>query len=306
MDLLLYWPARLLIALLQALPLPVVARLGRLGGTVAWWIDRRHRNVALDNLTQVFGAEKSAGEIRALARENLKRIGENYACGIKIAALPARAIPRILTVAGAERLPGSPENRPNVVMAVGHFGNFELYPRADQFVSGFRFGVTYRALRQPVLNRLFLAVRERSGCLYFERRTQAAELKAAMHGRGLMVGLLADQHAGDRGAWLPFLGRECSTSTAPAIFALRYKCPLHAAICHRVGVGRWRIEIGEAIPTEMDGRPREVEAITHDVNRVLEAAIRRDPVNWFWVHRRWKRASRFQIARQSGTLPAEP
>jgi KDO2-lipid IV(A) lauroyltransferase len=25
-----------------------------------------------------------------------------------------------------------------------------------------------------------------------------------------------------------------------------------------------------------------------DVNRAFEAAIRRDPANWFWVHRRWK------------------
>ena len=25
-----------------------------------------------------------------------------------------------------------------------------------------------------------------------------------------------------------------------------------------------------------------------DVNRSFEAAVRRDPANWFWVHRRWK------------------
>jgi lauroyl/myristoyl acyltransferase len=25
-----------------------------------------------------------------------------------------------------------------------------------------------------------------------------------------------------------------------------------------------------------------------DVNRAFEAAVRRDPANWFWVHKRWK------------------
>ena len=25
-----------------------------------------------------------------------------------------------------------------------------------------------------------------------------------------------------------------------------------------------------------------------DVNRAFEAAVRRDPANWFWVHNRWK------------------
>ena len=27
-----------------------------------------------------------------------------------------------------------------------------------------------------------------------------------------------------------------------------------------------------------------------DVNRAFETAVRRDPANWFWVHRRWKAA----------------
>jgi len=25
-----------------------------------------------------------------------------------------------------------------------------------------------------------------------------------------------------------------------------------------------------------------------DVNGAFETAVRRDPANWFWVHRRWK------------------
>jgi len=46
MDTLIYWPARALVALIQALPLPFVARLGRAGGGLAFWLDVRHRRVA--------------------------------------------------------------------------------------------------------------------------------------------------------------------------------------------------------------------------------------------------------------------
>jgi lauroyl/myristoyl acyltransferase len=28
--------------------------------------------------------------------------------------------------------------------------------------------------------------------------------------------------------------------------------------------------------------------IMRDVNRAFENAVRRDPANWFWVHRKWK------------------
>ena len=90
---------------------------------------------------------------------------------------------------------------------------------------------------------------------------------------------------------VPFLGHDCSTTAAPAIFALRYHCALITGICYRVGLARWRIEAGAEIPTRENGQPRSTAAIMRDVNRAFEAAVRRDPANWFWVHNRWKPAN---------------
>ncbi|HEY9171823.1 MAG TPA: lysophospholipid acyltransferase family protein, partial [Verrucomicrobiae bacterium] len=118
---------------------------------------------------------------------------------------------------------------------------------------------------------------------------EAAALKAAMTHPGLLLGLLADQRAASGGVRLPFFGHDCLTSSAPAVFALRYRCPLHTAICYRVSLARWRIEIGDEIHLREDGRPRAAIEIMRDVNRAFETAIRRDPANWFWVHNRWKR-----------------
>jgi Kdo2-lipid IVA lauroyltransferase/acyltransferase len=175
-----------------------------------------------------------------------------------------------------------------MVMAIGHFGNFELYARANHHFPERQFATTYRAVTPPGLNRLLVELRTRSGCLVFERRHESGALRTAMsHGR-LVLGLLSDQHAGSGGAWIPFFGQPCSTTTAPAVFALRYKTPLHTAICYRVGLARWRLEIGDAIPTQVAGQRRSSQEIMSDVNRAFEAAIQRDPANWFWVHRRWK------------------
>ena len=88
----LYLLARTLIIFIQTLPLKLVARLGRLGGFVVWCLDARHRRVARRNLTLCLGDEKSASEIRALARENFRRIGENFACAVKTAAMDFEAL----------------------------------------------------------------------------------------------------------------------------------------------------------------------------------------------------------------------
>ncbi|MCU0783706.1 MAG: hypothetical protein MUF81_06590 [Verrucomicrobia bacterium] len=289
METLLYLVVRALIAFLQALPLTTVANLGRAGGSLACRLDARHRRVALRNLALCFGREKTPAEIRALAKENFRRLGENYACAVKTAAMTPEEMRPYFEFIGAEKiLPHQADQDPQSrIVAIGHFGNFELYARFGQFVPIFKCATTYRGLRQPSLNRLMQGMRERSGCRFFERRTDAAALKASMSGTGLLLGLLSDQRA-PGGVRLPFLGHECSTSTAPAVFALRYRCPLHTAICYRVALARWRIEVGEEIPTRENGQPRSPKEIMADINRAFEIAVRRDPANWFWVHDRWK------------------
>ncbi len=290
MDEILYVVARAFVALIQSLPLTRVAWLGRTGGGLAYWLDARHRRVAIRNLTLCFGQEKTAAELRALAKENFRRLGENYLSAVKTAAMTSEEMRPYFTFIGARKIlshqtESGPQSR---VVAIGHFGNFELYARFGQFVPVFKCATTYRGLPQPALDRLLRSLRERSGCLFFERRSESSALKAAMSDTGLLLGLLADQNAGRNGLRLPFLGHECSTSAAPALFALRYHCPLYTSICYRVGLGRWQIEIGDEIPTHENGQPRSTEAIMRDVNLAFETAVRRDPANWFWVHNRWK------------------
>jgi len=288
MDTLLYWLLRALVAFIQALPLKLVARLGRAAGALAYWLDARHRRVALRNLEMCFGNEKSPAEIRAIAKEHFRRLGENYASAVKTAAMtPWQMLPHFdLTLAGnilPHEAGAGPQSR---IVAIGHFGNFELYARFGQFVPIFKCAATYRALKQPALNRIMVELRETTDCRFFERRRDGAALKAAMNDTGLLLGLLADQSS--KGARIPFLGHDCDTSTAPAVFALRYNCPLHTAICYRIGLARWEIEVGDEIPTRENGHARSIAAIMGDVNRAFEIAVRRDPANWFWVHRRWK------------------
>jgi lauroyl/myristoyl acyltransferase len=289
MNPLIYWLARSVVAFLQVLPLVVVARLGRAGGGLAYYLSARYRRVARDNLAQSF-PEKTTVEICALARENFRRLGENYASAIRTAGMTPEQIRPHFEFLGAEKILAHQQDSgaQSRVVAIGHFGNFELYARFGQFVTGFKCAATYRGLDQPALNRLLVELRNRADCRFYERRTESAALRAAMTDTGLLLGLLADQPAGLNGLQLPFFGRDCSTSAAPAVFALRYHCPLHTAICYRVGLARWRIEVGEEIPTHHQGEPRSTADIMRDVNREFEKAIRRDPANWFWVHRRWK------------------
>ena len=290
MDKIFYFLARLGVALLQAMPLRWLARLGRGGGELAFWLDARHRKVALQNLTLCFQAEKSPKEIRALAHENFRRIGENFACSVKTASMPEAQLKKIMAVTGAESAAaaGGAHEPKCLIYASGHFGNFELFARLTSFIEGYKIAATYRGMRPAWLNRMVLSLRQTTGNIMYERRTDADALKKAMGEGGRLLVLFADQSTRENGMELPLFGRPCWTSRAPAVMAMRYKGVLFVPICYRTSLGRWRIEVGKPIATHEGGARRSIEALTRDMNSAMEAAIRRDPANWFWVHNRWK------------------
>ncbi len=291
MNTLLYWLGRAVIAVIQALPLTLVARVGRGLGALAWLLAARFRRLTLDNLTQAFPTEKSAAEIRAIGQECFRRIGENTLCSVKTAAMTFDELRPHLEIGTDNLLPAKPAGgpAPNHIFAIGHFGNFELYARFQNLCPDYQLATTYRSLKQPAMNRLMRELRDRSGsgCLYLERRFEIEQLRAAMNRGGVILGLLGDQYA--QGVFGPFFGRDCHTGLGTAVLALRYECELSTAICFRTGLAKWRLELGEKIPTRENDRPRSAADIMRDVNLAYEKAIRCDPANWFcWVHRRWK------------------
>lgn len=283
MGAILYYVLLALLKVLQALPMSVVARVGRAGGGLAYYLDARHRRVAVENLRRCFGAEKTPTEIRALAREHFRRLGENYAGAVKAAGMTDEALRPHLDLIGADKFQGR-----HAVVAIGHFGNFEAYARLGSYAPHTQLATTYRALPQPRLNALLLHLRHQSKCLFFDRRSEAQALARQLSEGGISLGLLCDQNVGRHGVRAPFFGFNCATSAAPALLAQRYGLPLFSAICFRTGLGRWRVEVGDEVPTLKDGVRRSAVEIMTEVNAILEAAVRRDPPNWFWVHDRWR------------------
>lgn len=288
-DLILCFFVRIGVRLLQAMPLRWAAQIGRCGGELVFWLDARHRRMAIANLTRCF-SQKSPAEIRALAHENFRRIGENSCGAVATATLNPEQLRKVLQVTGPGVQPrkDEPGALPNRLFCTGHFGNFELFVRMNVYLSGYQCAATFRGIRQPVLNQMIYDMRSRSGILMFERRTGAEDLKRLLAKGGALLVLIADQSTRDGGLELDFFGYPCFASRSPAIMASRYNCELYVPICYRTGLGRWVIETGEAIPTHADGRRRSCDDITRDISAAMEAAVRRDPANWFWVHNRWK------------------
>jgi KDO2-lipid IV(A) lauroyltransferase len=295
------WFLCALLGLIRCLPLVTVARLGRLLGGLACRIDGRHRRVAEENLAQAFPDWKPA-EAQAVALENFRRIGEAYACAIRTPGMDPKELLARIEFVGLEDLLRSGADQ--LVVATGHFGGFDLLAHVQKHWPGWHLATTYRAQRFAPLNRALQRLRDLTGVQFIERHEAARAITGLFDQSKAILALFSDQHGGGKGLWLPFFGRHCSCSPAPAVIALRYKALLTMAICYRTELARWRIEVGPVIPTHDEhGQERSVESITRDLQQQYEVAVRRDPANWFWVHRRWKPPSTHQKTQGHVTNP---
>lgn len=290
-----------LLGLVRCLPLETVAQLGRRLGGIACRMDRRHRRVSEENLARAF-PELKPQEVQALALENFRRIGEAYACAIRTPGMDPEELLGRIEFVGLDDLLQSGADR--LVVATGHFGGFDLLAHVQGHWPDWRLATTYRAQRFAPLNTVLQRLRDLTGVWFIERHHAVQAVSQLFNQSKTILALFSDQHGGGKGLWLPFLGHHCSCSPAPAVIALRYKALLTMAICYRTDLARWRIEVGPVIPThDEQGQERTIEAIILDVQREYEIAVRKDPANWFWVHRRWKPPSAFQKAHDPAPSP---
>ncbi len=174
------------------------------------------------------------------------------------------------------------------LFVTAHLGNWELTGAGHTARFG-PFTALVKPLRNAYLDEWINAQRQRLGVTPLEARDQALPaLRLLRSGQTLAV--LNDQNSlNHEGVFVPFFGRLASTHYGPAMLAIRADRPVITAFGTRTPEGRTRITYDPPLeaPAGRDLRER-TWALTAMLTARIEAAVRRHPEQWFWVHRRWK------------------
>ena len=283
-DYSLYVLYRIALRLISAFPLPFVFRAGQLGGFCAWLILPHYRRLALRNLGIAFADQKPAGELRRLCRQHFTNLGANILSGFKMSTMPIDQIEKHVEVGNLDSIHQRLRDKRPVVVALAHLGNWELSAQLmPKYIGYVRNGTVYQRLRHRRIDQHLRGSRGRTGVEMFDRAEGFQKVVKLLRDGGLL-GVLCDQHAGDKGLWVPFFNKLASTTPLPALLAHRTKATLIGMSFCTVGVARWRIAVGPA----MEGEGHSTGELTHWINQTVEDQVRAAPADWFWVHNRWK------------------
>lgn len=270
--------------LLAYLPAPVGLAVGRRIGDLLWWLLPGRRRVALDNLRRGLGTEQSSAALRRLGRRSFQHLGMNVVEGCRYFLRPTRVMISRVRVEGAERLKTAAAEGRGVLVLTAHYGNWELLAAAHG-LTGLPLSIVIRPLDHRLLDELASRFRRRSGAELIGKRRAVREMLGALR-RGRMVGVLLDQNATRaEGVFVPFFGAPASTSKGLALLALRTGAPVLPVFLRREPGGWHCMEVGPPVPPPADA---DVLTYTARFNEVLEAAIRRAPEQWLWMHARWR------------------
>lgn len=287
-DFLVYVVVRILICVVQAMPVEAGRRLAR---HLAWLfcdILKIRNRVVDDNLAHAF-PEMSPEERRRLAQGMWEHL---FLLVLEVAHAPRKIHETnwrdYVRLKNEDELVRSLLNDRPVLIVTAHLGNFELGGYVLGIL-GFPTHTVARTLDNPYLDGFVNRFRAATGQHIIPKNGGYDQIVEVLARGGTMT-FLADQYAGPKGCWVEFFGRPASAHKAIALLALDNNALMSVCASRRLDRPmRFELENSAIIdPRESANAPGAVRDLTQWYTARLEDLIRHTPDQYWWLHRRWK------------------
>ena len=277
-----------LILAVGRIPRPLACRIGNFLGDFAFFVDRRHRQVVLDNLTLAFGDELTDQDRWDFSRKVYRHLGQILFEAAWSMTASAEELDAKIKIDGLEHYRAAYEKGKGVLFVTGHLGNWELMSFVAHRAQ-IPINVIYRPMDFSPLNLFFENLRGRFGANLVPTSHAMIRIVRALKKKEA-VAILMDQSVDwYDGVWVDFFGHRTCTTKGMALIALKSRSPVLPAFIYREKKG-FRAIFGPEIPLVVTGdKTKDIEANTMNFGKAIEQGIRRHPEQWFWVHRRWKK-----------------
>ena len=268
------------------IPRALFLRLGRGLGALVATLDSRHLAIAKDNLRRSF-PEWTEEKVDRTARGVWVHFGGVMFDLVRILARGAGVVDPLATIEGREHAEAAHRSQNGVVLITGHFGNWETHGIVHPQHFG-SIGVVVRPLDNPTLDHAMTALRESAGNEVIAKEhamiRSMRRLKAAQG-----VAFVVDQNVQEKeGIFVNFFGRPACTTPFAAKLAIKTGAMVLPCRSVMTPDFSYRVIYDAPIdPRDFGTGDEAVHALTQAMMNATEAAIRENPDQWLWMHRRW-------------------
>jgi len=270
------------------LPRPLARAAGIALGRVVYLLHGKLRRVGRRNLEMVF-PEKSSVERRRILKGEFTSLGRQLAEVCLFPRYTRQNVSDVVIYDGYENFEQASERGKGVLFLTGHLGGWELSAFAHALY-GHPLRFIMRPLDNPYLDRMVRHYRTLHGNTAIDKDDPVRELLRAMR-EGATVGILMDTNVmPPQAVFVDFFGIPAGTASGLARIALRTDAAVVPGFTvWDPALGKYRLRFDPAVPLVRTGdTAADVLANTQQFSKVIERFVRQYPVQWLWVHRRWK------------------
>jgi len=271
----------------KCLPRSLCVFKGRMLGLLLYIFDKKHRVTALKNLYLAFGKNKTAGELKKIARNSFKHFGEFFFSMINFSTAGSSYLLKFITVEGEDFLNEALKQNKGALLFSAHYGSWEIAP---SFLSSKApMNIIVRPLDNPAIERILHKIRMNVGAKIISKFNASKQILRALS-ENEMIAILMDQNVlRSQAVFVDFFGKKAATTPGPAIFHLRTGAPLVPVFCYPVKKNEYLIRIKKPLNFTSSGDIEEdISRITQVCTKIIEDQIREEPRFWLWFHDRWR------------------
>ena len=267
------------------------------------------RGVIHENLRHVYGADAPSTELVTLAQRHYAHLWQLAVELVRFRLMSTERRRGVARVENAATFMDTFRAGRGVLVLTGHFGNWEVatvsgiasYPE----VHG-RFHFVRRPIKPRWLDAWVTRRFARAGFGVIGKRGSLDAIVERLEAGDIVV-FPFDQFAGrPDGIDVDFFGQPVGTFKSLAILALATGAPVVPAASWREPDGTHVLRFEAPLPAlDHDDTNEAIRLCTRSYNAALETLVLRHPEQWWWVHRRFRRANPRRRGPSAGT-PGPP
>ena len=281
------------LGIIRILPERCLPTLGDWLGVLGYYTIPHRQKIAQENIKRVYGSALSPKQIKSMAKAAFKNISRDMMeVGLSYVFAPdQRFLKKNISVQGIENLDNALKKGKGVIAISAHLGNFPLIS-AKMAVLGYPFSLIAKAPKNIYLVDVFQEWRHRLGIgviPYKPRHRCVSESVKVLRKNGIIM-MLIDQNARKRyGVYVDFFDYQLPTYSGPIVLALRTGAALVPMFIHR---NTNDTETLHVLPEITLNKDQEVSENLRTINVLCETWIKKYPDQWWWMHRRFRRAKK--------------
>ena len=258
-------------------------------GWFAYKVSSKHRNIIKNNLELAFPLKFDNTEKETIGNAAFTNLIDTVFGIMKRDGMKKDEVLTNITFEGIEIIQEYQKSERKFILVTGHYGNWELLSQAIAIKFDFILVGVGRQLDSKIMDKLLKKNREQFNVeMVYKKGAMKGCIKSINQNK--VIGILTDQAIRkSQSIDIYFFGKKATHTPLASILSRKFGLDLIPAYIFTEDYVNYKVKIYEPIETiKTENQEEDLAILTQLQADAMEAIIREDPKQWFWMHKRWK------------------